>query len=39
MLRPDPEVWRRALVLADGDARRLSVNPDGTVKVHNKRVR
>jgi hypothetical protein len=34
--RPDPTVWRRALRLADGDARRLEVLADGTVVVRNK---
>lgn len=35
VIRPDPAVWRRALDLADGDARRLSVAADGTVLVRN----
>jgi hypothetical protein len=37
--RPKPEVWRRALRLADGNPRRLDVLPDGTVVVHNQPVR
>ncbi len=37
--RPDPEVWRQALLAADGDPRRIDVLPDGSVVVHNQRVR
>lgn len=37
--RPDPEVWKRALELADGDAHRIDVLDDGSVLVHNTRVR
>jgi hypothetical protein len=37
--RPDPEVWRQALELADGDPRRVEVRDDGSVVVHNERIR
>lgn len=37
--RPDPEVWRQALSLADGDARRIEIRQDGTVVVRNQKVR
>jgi hypothetical protein len=37
--RPDAEVWRRALRLAGGDARRLEVLADNSVIVRNERVR
>jgi hypothetical protein len=37
--RPDAEVWRRALRLAGGDARRLEVLADNSVVVRNERVR
>ena len=37
--RPDPRVWREALHLADGDHRRLDVDPDGAVVVRNHKVR
>jgi hypothetical protein len=37
--RPDPVAWRRALLVAAGDHRRLQVQPDGTVLVHNKPIR
>lgn len=36
---PDAEVWRRALDLAGGDARRLEVLADLSVVVRNARVR
>ncbi len=38
-LRPAPEAWRRALLVAEGDHRRLTVNADGTVSVSNQPVR
>lgn len=37
--RPDPAVWREALRIAAGDARRIEVLSDGSVVVHNERVR
>ena len=37
--RPPPDVWRAALELADGDARRIEVGPDGSVTVTNHRIR
>lgn len=37
--RPSPEVWREALRLADGDARRIEVGPDGSVTITNHRIR
>lgn len=37
--RPPPDVWREALRLADGDARRIEVADDGTVTITNHRVR
>ena len=37
--RPDAEVWRRALRLAGGDARRIEVLADNSVVVRNERVR
>lgn len=39
VIRPDAGVWRRALALAEGDVRRLTVRADGTVVVHNQPVR
>ncbi len=38
-VRPAPEAWRHALLLADGDHSRLTGNADGTVSVANKPVR
>ncbi len=37
--RPDPRVWTHALQLAAGNHRRLEVLTDGTVVVHNRRMR
>lgn len=37
--RPDARVWRQALRLAGGDARRLEVLADNSVVVRNSRVR
>ncbi|MGI8577625.1 MAG: hypothetical protein ACR2KG_06840 [Nocardioidaceae bacterium] len=37
--RVDPLVWQQALALADGDARRIQVIDDRTVKVQNQRIR
>jgi hypothetical protein len=37
--RPDSAVWQHSLRLADGDPRRLEVLEDGTVVVHNTRIR
>ena len=37
--RAHPLAWRKALELADGDARRLDVQEDGSVIVWNHRVR
>ena len=37
--RPDPGLWREALHIANGDASRLRVEPDGTVTVRNSPVR
>ena len=37
--RPHAAVWRHALVLAEGDHRRLEVQPDATVVVRNHPVR
>lgn len=34
-----PAAWKRALGLAKGDARRLTVGEDGSVIIHNKRKR
>lgn len=36
-VRPDPQVWRTALALAEGDPARCHVEPDGTVLVRNQR--
>ncbi len=35
--RVQPEVWREALTLADGDARRIEILDKNTVRVHNQR--
>jgi hypothetical protein len=35
-VKPDLGVWRAALRLAEGDASRLHVEPDGTVTVRNR---
>jgi len=37
--RPDPDTWRRALELASGEDRRLELQTDGSVLVHNQPVR
>jgi hypothetical protein len=34
--RPDPQAWKHALTLVEGDARRLELQPDGTVLVLNR---
>lgn len=36
-VRPDPQMWRTALALAEGDPARCHVEPDGTVLVRNQR--
>ena len=38
-VRPDPQAWQHALRLADGNPRRLTVHPDGSVTVTNSAVR
>jgi hypothetical protein len=38
-VRPDPQVWATAMSLADGDARRLETQRDGSVIVHSNRIR
>ncbi len=35
--KSDPKAWKAALKMADGNARRLRTNPDGTVTVRNKK--
>jgi hypothetical protein len=37
--RPDAAIWREALSLAHGDHRRLEIQVDGSVVVHNQPVR
>ena len=39
VVKPDPGLWREALFLAGGDARRLRVEPDGSVTVLNQPIR
>jgi hypothetical protein len=36
LAKPDPKVWAAALRLADGDARRLVLEEDGSVSVVNQ---
>lgn len=38
-VRPDPQVWATAMSLAGGDARRLETQRDGSVIIHNHRIR
>ena len=38
-VRPDPGLWREALFLADGDASRIQLEPDGSVTVRNTPIR
>ncbi len=39
VVQVNPLVWRRAMELADGDARRIEIIDPTRVTVHNKRVR
>lgn len=38
VIKPDPAVWSKALDLASGEVKRLAVQPDGSVIVHNNPV-
>jgi len=39
IIKPATRVWTTALEIAGGDTRRLEPLPDGTVLIHNERVR
>jgi hypothetical protein len=38
VIRPNPVAWQAALHLADGNPRRLSVQPDGSVMVDQQKI-